>query len=147
MVNYKKSYNKVISSINKFPKFVCNKKIKKTSNTTYHYYDFEYITEKNNLQIRRIYLPYDIYKNKSPMFVAVSTRLPSSIFKSKNVLKRILCGHCVKVAKKLSETKKIDRLYYCSFQLNKKSFKQHIFNNCKNVSNPEPTFVPENIKI
>ena len=145
---YKKLYNKVISSIEKFPKFVCNKQIEnKNTNTVYHHYDFEFITIKNVLQIRRIYLPFDIYKNKSPMFIAVSTRLPSCIFKNKNVLKRILCSHCVKVAKKIPKLQTFDRLYYDVFQLNKKSFKQHIFKNCKNTLNEEPTFLSENVKV
>lgn len=144
---FKKSYNKVVSSIKKFPRFVHNEQIENNATQTiYHLYDFEYITDKGVLQIRRIYLPYSIYQNKSPLFIVISTRLPSNIFIRTNVLKRILCQHCVKVAKKLPQLQNM-KLYYDSFQLNKKCFKQHIFKNCKDINNPEPTFLPINVKI
>lgn len=145
--SFKKSYNLVVSVISQFPKFVSTEKIVNDATPTiYHLYDFEYITSKEALQIRRIYLPYSIYQNKSPLFIAISTRLPSNIFIKSNILKRILCQHCVKVAKKIPKLQNM-KLYYDSFQLNKKCFKQHIFKNCKNITNPEPTFLPENIKL
>ena len=145
--SFKKLFKKVISVINQFPRFVGNKEIEnKSSSTIYHHYDFEYVTNKGRLQIRRIYLPFSIYKNKSPLLIAISTRLPSTIFK-KDILKRILCKHCVKVAKRIPKLQNVEKIYYDVFQLNKKSFKQHLFKNCRDTSNPEPTFLPENVRL
>lgn len=140
---YIKRYNKVISVIKQFPKFVCNKQIEKNTSTIYHLYHFEYIDKKDRVRTRVICFPLSLYENKSSLFIAISTRLPGNIFK-KNILKRILCRNCVRVAKKIPKLQNL-KLYYDSFQLQKNEFKQHIFLNCRNNSNPEPNFIPEDL--